>query len=127
MKPSRIKLATLPILAFVLAVIGHTQSGDQRQIETFSAGSGPSTIRAEGCVWAGVEPRCLMVTDIETDTLYNVFFSGEKPAVGQRIFFTATPRSRAANFCMQGKPVDVQNWVKRKLTCSEPEHKRNPY
>jgi hypothetical protein len=125
MKASRIKFATLPIIAFVLAMIGHGQSGG-RQIGPVTTVSGPSTIRAEGCVWAGVEANCLMVTDIETDTLYNVFFSGDKPAVGQRIFFTATPRY-GTNMCMQGKPVDVQNWLKRKLTCSEPEHKRNPY
>ncbi len=125
MKASRMKFATLPIIAFVLAMIGHGQTGGG-QIGPVTAGAGPSTIRAEGCVWAGVEDRCLMVTDVETDTLYNVFFLGDKPAIGQRIFFTATPRY-GTDRCMQGKPVDVQNWVKRKLTCSEPEHKRNPY
>jgi len=125
MKAPKIKFVTLPMIALVLAVIGHSQS-EGRQIGSTAASPGPSTIRAEGCVWAGVEDRCLMVTDVETDTLYNVFFSGDKPAVGQRIYFTATPRY-GTDRCMQGKPVDVQNWVKRKLTCSEPEHKRNPY
>src|SRR5260221_14669225 len=66
-----------------------------------------------------------MVSDVETDTLYNVFFSGDKPAIGQRIFFTATPRY-GPNRCMQGKPVDVQNWAKRKLTCSEPGTQAQP-
>jgi hypothetical protein len=119
MKASRMKFATLPIIAVVLAV-GHGQIGPA------ITSPGPSTIRAEGCVRAGVEANCLMVSDVETDTLYNVFFSGDKPAIGQRIYFTATPHNEP-NMCMQGKPVDVQNWVKRKLTCSEPEHKRNPY
>jgi len=126
MKPSRIKLATLPILALVLAVIGHGQSGGRR-IGSATDGFGPSTIRGEGCVWEGVEPNCLMVTDVESDILYNVFFSGDKPAVGQRIFFTATPRL-GTDRCVQGKPVDVQTWVKRKTTCSTPEHKpKTPY
>lgn len=97
MKASRIKFATLPILAFVLAVIGHSQSGG-RQIAPVASGQGPSTVRAEGCVWEGVDARCLVVTDEETGTLYNVFFAGENPAVGQRIFFTATLRG-GANSC----------------------------
>ncbi len=125
MKAPKIKFVTLPIIALMLAVIGHGQIGS-RQTGSTIATPGPSTIRAEGCVWAGVEADCLMVSDVETDTLYNVFFSGDKPAVGQRIYFTATPRN-GPNRCMQGKPVEVQNWVKRKLTCSEPEHKRSPY
>jgi hypothetical protein len=114
------KFASLAVL--VLATIGHDQSSGRQA----ASGQGPSTVRAEGCVWEGVDPTCLVVTDDETGTVYNVFFAGDKPAIGQRIFFTATLRG-GPNACLQGRPVDVQRWVKRKLKCEAPKPKRNPY
>jgi hypothetical protein len=117
MKRSVLKFATLPILAGVLTLGGHGQAGP------------PRTVEATGCVWEGVEAGCLMVTDKDTDDLYNILISsGEKPQVGTGIFFMGTVH-QGATACMQGQPVEVKNWVKRKLNCSQaPQRKKpNPY
>jgi hypothetical protein len=117
MKNSVLKFATLPLLAGALAISGHGQAGRGR------------TVEAAGCVWEGVEAGCLMVTDRETDNTYNLLISsGEKPSPGTGIFFMGTLHEGATS-CMQGRPVDVKSWVKRKnINCSAPEKKRpNPY
>ena len=114
MKTSALKLATLPILAATLVMAGHGQL------------SGPRAVEATGCVWQGVEAGCLMVTDKETDNRYNsLISSGNRPEVGTGIFFTGTLH-QGATACMQGRPVDVKSWVKRKLNCSEPEKRKKP-
>jgi hypothetical protein len=113
MKNSTFKFATLPLLA-VVTMIGHAQIG-------------PKAVQGQGCVWEGVEAGCMMVTDKDTDVLYNVFFrSGEKPQVGTGIFFSGTLHE-GATACMQGRPVDVKDWVKRKMNCSASEKKRVPF
>lgn len=112
MKNSAVKFATLPILAASLTMIGHGQI------------SPPRTVEATGCVWEGVEAGCLMVTDKDTDNLYNLLISsGEKPEPGTGIFFIGTLHE-GATACMQGRPVKVKSWVKRKMNCSAPERKR---
>jgi hypothetical protein len=111
-----LKFATLPLLAGALAMSGHGQSQGR-------------TVEGAGCVWEGVEASCLMVTDKDTDNLYNLLISsGEKPAPGMGIFFIGSLHQGATS-CMQGRPVDVKSWVRRKsIICSQPEKKRpNPY
>jgi hypothetical protein len=113
MKISAVKLATIPILAGALAMSGHGQVGSTR------------TVEGAGCVWEGEETGCLMVTDKETDVLYNLLISsGERPEIGTGVFFMGNlhPGQTA---CMQGRPVDVKSWVKRKMNCREPEKKKN--
>lgn len=116
MKSLTLKFATLPILASMLTMVSHSQVGPRR------------TVEATGCVWEGVEAGCLMVTDRETDNLYNILISsGEKPEAGTGIFFMGTLHQGVTS-CMQGQPVDVKSWVKRKLNCSAPDKKRpSPY
>lgn len=117
MKKSILRFATVPVLAGALTMAGHGQLGSAR------------TVEGAGCVWEGVEAGCLMVTDKETDNLYNLLISsGDKPAVGTGIFFMGTLHQGATS-CMQGRPVDVKSWVKRKnINCSAPEKKRpSPY
>jgi hypothetical protein len=121
MKNSTFKFATLPLLAVVVNMIGHAQIGPVRP-------AGPSkAVQGQGCVWEGVEAGCLLVTDKDTDVLYNVFFrSREKPQIGTGIFFSGTPHE-GATACMQGRPVDVKDCVKRRMNCSAPEKKRVPF
>jgi hypothetical protein len=121
MKSSTFKFSTLPLLAVIVTMIGHAQSGPGRP-----AGP-PKAVQGQGCVQEGVEAACLMVTDKDTDVLYNLFFrSGEKPQVGTGIFFSGTLHE-GATACMQGRPVDVKDWVKRKMNCSAPEKKPVPF
>ncbi|HEY7404630.1 MAG TPA: hypothetical protein VIB39_13985 [Candidatus Angelobacter sp.] len=112
MKISALKLVTLPVLAGALAMTGHGQVG-------------PRAVEGAGCVWEGEETGCLMVTDKETDVLYNLLItSGERPAIGTGVFFMGNLH-QGQTACMQGRPVDVKSWVKRKMPCSEPEKKKN--
>jgi hypothetical protein len=121
MKITVLKFATLPLLAALVTMISHAQIGAVKP-----AGP-PKAVQGQGCVWEGVEAGCLMVTDKDTDVLYNLFFrSGEKPQVGTGIFFSGTLHE-GATACMQGRPVDVKDWVKRKMNCTAPEKKRVPF
>ena len=116
MKNSVLKFATLPLLAGALAMSGHGQAQGR-------------TVEGAGCVWEGVEAGCLMVTDRETDYTYTLLISsGEKPSPGTGIFFMGALHQGATS-CMQGRPVDVKSWVRRKnINCSAPEKKRpSPY
>lgn len=76
-----------------------------------------NTVSASGCVSAGVEAGCLMVTDSKTGTVYNVYFRGRsKPKIGTAIRFTGTPHD-GPTICMQGRAVNVRTWVPLKMKC----------
>lgn len=66
-------------------------------------------VKGQGCVAAGVEASCLVVKDVKTGVLYNLFFKGAKPDAGTGIEFTGIPRD-TMTMCMQGKPLEVSNW-----------------
>ncbi|HKP38691.1 MAG TPA: hypothetical protein VJT71_17675 [Pyrinomonadaceae bacterium] len=76
----------------------------------------PKTITGYGCVTAGVEAGCLMVTDKKTQTVYNVYFRGNKPRAGTAIRFTGTAHEGPTT-CMQGQAVNVSNWIQLKMKC----------
>ena len=78
--------------------------------------SSRKTISGSGCVTAGVEPGCLMVTDTKTQTAYNVYFRGNKPKVGTAIRFSGTPHDGPTT-CMQGQAVNVTTWLQLKMKC----------
>jgi hypothetical protein len=75
-----------------------------------------SRINGSGCVTAGVEAGCLMVTDTKTQTVYNVYFRGKKPKVGTAIRFTGEPHDGMTT-CMQGRAVNVTSWFQLKMKC----------
>ena len=75
------------------------------------------TITGTGCVEAGVEGGCLVLTDTKTKTVYNLYFRGRsKPSVGTAIRFTGTTHS-GPTICQQGQPVNVQKWTVLKMRC----------
>lgn len=83
-----------------------------------AAGQEPKPVKGQGCVAAGVEASCLVVKDVKTGILYNLFFKGTKPAVGSGIEFTGVPRDMMTT-CMQGTPLEVSNWSRvDALKCS---------
>jgi hypothetical protein len=83
-----------------------------------TAAQEPKLVKGQGCVAAGVEASCLVVKDVKTGVLYNLFFKGTKPAVGTGIDFTGVP-SDMITACMQGKPLEVSNWSRvDALKCS---------
>jgi hypothetical protein len=74
-----------------------------------TAAQEPKPVKGQGCVAAGVEASCLVVKDVKTGVLFNLFFKGTKPEVGTGIEFTGVP-SDMMTTCMQGKPLQVSDW-----------------
>ena len=62
-----------------------------------AAAQEPKPVKGQGCVAAGVEASCLVVKDVKTGVLYNLFFKGTKPAVGTGIEFTGVPSDMMTN------------------------------
>ena len=81
-------------------------------------------VRAKDCVEPGVEARCLMVKDVKSGKLYNVFIKEPRPAIGDGIEFSAVPYD-GATYCMQGIAVQVIGWKRKDgLKCSQGEKPR---
>ena len=105
------KRAMLAVAAMVLAGTAAT------------AGAGPAPasneVHAQGCVQAGVEMRCLVVTDVKSGKLYNLMIKGDRPAIGVGIEFTGVPFD-GVTVCMQGAPVQVTTWTRKdSLQCGK--------
>jgi hypothetical protein len=93
---------------------------------TSGAGQAPESkeVRAQGCVEQGIETRCLIVKDVKSGKLYNVFIKEPRPAVGYGIEFTAVPYD-GVTYCMQGIAVQVIGWKRKDdLKCSQGEKPR---
>jgi hypothetical protein len=79
------------------------------------------TVAGSGCISAGVEGGCLMLTDSKTRKVYNLFFRGsKKPKVGTAIRFSGT-KNTGMTMCMQGEAVNVRTWVLLKRKCLQTE------
>ena len=78
----------------------------------------PQQIRGAGCVEPGVEARCLVVKDVRTGALFELFVKGVQPEMSSGIEFIGIPH-RGVTTCMQGTAVDVQTWVRRDLKCTQ--------
>ena len=78
----------------------------------------PKQVRAEGCVEAGVEMRCLVLKDVKSGKLYNLLVNEPRPNIGDGIEFTGVP-FEGATYCMQGIAVKVTDWARKdSLKCS---------
>ena len=78
----------------------------------------PKQVRAEGCVEAGVEMRCLVLKDVKSGKLYNALVNEPRPNIGDGIEFTGVP-FEGATYCMQGIAVKVTDWARKdSLKCS---------
>jgi hypothetical protein len=75
-------------------------------------------IRGEGCVVPGEETRCLVVKDIRNGAVFELFFKGIQPALGTGIEFSGVPH-HGVTTCTQGAVLDVLNWVRKDLKCTE--------
>ena len=74
-------------------------------------------IRGEGCVEPGEETRCLVVKDVRTGAMFELFFRGIQPAIGTGIEFSGVPH-HGVTTCTQGTVLDVLNWVHKDLKCT---------
>jgi hypothetical protein len=81
----------------------------------------PKQVRAEGCVEAGVEMRCLVLKDVKSGKLYNLLVKEPRPNIGDGIEFTGVPFD-GVTYCMQGIAVKVTDWKRKDtLQCSQGE------
>jgi len=78
-------------------------------------------VRGQGCVESGVEAGCLVLKDLKTGSLYNLFVKGMHPAIGDGIEFVGVPHNGPAT-CMQGLPVDIVSWARKDSIRCRPAH-----
>jgi hypothetical protein len=112
------------LLLFVICVvIGFTMMMPAAFAKGKKRAAHAKAVAGSGCVTAGVEGGCLMLTDSKTRKVYNLFFRGSrKPRVGTAIRFSGTKHT-GMTMCMQGEAVNVRTWVplKRKCVQTEPQ------
>jgi hypothetical protein len=107
----KLGIALLVIMFLSLALVAQTV---QQPIQPAA-----KPLAGAGCVEAGVETGCLLLKDAKTRTLYNLFFTGNKPTLGAAIQFSGLAKV-GVNTCMQGKSVDVKEWKPIKMHCAAP-------
>ena len=78
----------------------------------------PPQIRGEGCVEPGTETRCLVVKDVASGGLFNLFVKGVQPEIGSGIDFVGVPH-HGMTTCTQGTAVDVLTWSHKDLKCTQ--------
>jgi hypothetical protein len=107
------KRVSLAVAAMMLAVTaGASSAGPAPE---------PKQVRAEGCVEAGVEMRCLVLKDVKSGKLYNLLVKEPRPNIGDGIEFTGVPFD-GVTYCMQGIAVKVTDWKRKdSLKCSQTE------
>jgi hypothetical protein len=82
-------------------------------------------ISATGCVAAGVEAGCHVLTDAKSGKSYSLFFTGAAPAPGTAITFTGIPFTGVST-CMQANPVTVKTCTIVQMSCPAPAAKSPP-
>jgi hypothetical protein len=83
------------------------------------------TITGTGCVEAGVEAGCLVLKDMKSGTLYNLFFRHNPPEINTAIHFTGT-RHDGPTTCMQGTAVNVNQFTKVRMHCPAASTEKKP-
>ncbi len=89
---------------------------------TVTGGQTPEAkpVHGQGCVQAGVEMSCLVVTDVKSGILYNLIIKGARPDIGIGIEFTGVPFN-GMSYCMQGTLLEVTKWTRdTSLKCAAP-------
>ena len=111
--PAFLALSVLSVVMFVLSIHAQTKVGASGAVD------------GSGCVTAGVEGGCLVLTDFKTKKIYNLLFETEKkPDVGTAISFKGTVHD-GPTICMQGAAVDVTKWTQLKMKCPSAKSKAN--
>jgi len=98
----------------IFGVIGLTAMAPAALAKRHKSAARANAISGSGCVSAGVEGGCLVLTNSKGIT-YSLHFRGKKPNVGTAIRFSGTQLD--ADTCMQGTPVKVRTWIPLKMKC----------
>jgi hypothetical protein len=114
MKPTSKRFVALATALMFLGLLPQSRPQQNKP-----GGPAPTqTISGTGCVEAGVEAGCMVLKDVKTHTLYNLYFSGKKPDTGTAIQFEGT-KQEGVTVCMQGEPVKVSKWTPATMACSK--------
>jgi hypothetical protein len=111
------KVLSLLVLFMCALVLGFASRASSQPGKTASAGN-PSgeAVKGEGCLRAGTEAGCMILTTTDKKHKYSLHFGGnEKPAVGIMISFEGATGD--VDTCMQGTPVNVTKWTALKSKC----------
>jgi len=108
MKPTVVCSLLLAGLCVVMTANAYAQEG--------KGGDAAKTVSGAGCVRAGVEAGCFVLTDTKTNKLYNLFFTGKPPDLNVAIRFDGEIHSGPTT-CMQGTAVDVKKWQPIRMYC----------
>jgi hypothetical protein len=80
------------------------------------SGTGSKNVAGDGCIRAGVEKGCLILTTADKKNKYSLHFdSNNKPSADTMIHFEGTTSD--LDTCMQGTPVKVTKWNALKTNC----------
>jgi hypothetical protein len=87
-------------------------------ISHFASATSPdgTVVKGEGCLEAGVEGGCLILTTTDKKNKYSLHFDADnKPNAETMIQFEGTTVD--VDTCMQGTPVKVTKWTALKTKC----------
>lgn len=115
----RLTLGILIACAILVAITRSTAKSQMggRKFATSSANSPAGTsVKGDGCLRAGVEGGCLILTTTDKNEKYSLHFdANNKPSAETIIHFEGTTMD--VDTCMQGTPVKVTKWNALKTKC----------
>lgn len=104
------KVALIVFFLFGIPMFGQSATSSENQQSN-------ATVSGSGCVTAGIEGGCFVLTDSKSKETFNLFFKDDFPKLDTAISFQGTENNNP-NFCMQGKAVDVAKWTAIRMHCS---------
>ena len=111
---NKIKFGILIACAVLLVIARSTAVSHASSGKTVVAAAG-DVVKGEGCLRAGVEGGCLILTTADKKKYSLHFDANNKPAAESMIQFEGTTMD--VDTCMQGTPVKVTKWTALKTKC----------
>ena len=104
------------LVCAILFAITPTTATSHNSGTTSAAHPAGKTVKEDGCVRAGVEAGCLILTTTDKKEKYSLHFdTNDKPSADTMIHFEGTTVD--VDTCMQGTPVKVSKWNALKTKC----------
>jgi hypothetical protein len=114
-------MKSLPTLALLFAALTASAQTPACTAPSTSAlkpvQSGAASVKATGCVAAGVEAGCYVLVDKKSGAQTNLIFHGTPPAIGVEIEITGDPFTGIST-CMASKPLAVRTCTITHPTCT---------
>jgi len=108
----KLTLGVLLVCAVLVALAHSTAAGHAKS----TAGLAGESVTVDGCVRAGTESGCLILTTADKKFKYSLHFdANNKPSANTMIHFEGTTVD--VDTCMQGTPVKVTKWNALKTKC----------